>query len=54
MRRMAGMPRILAAELRRISPKQCIPTAKKARGYSCVLTFFQTRSDSTDSSLVYV
>jgi len=46
--RSAGMPRILAAELLRISPKQCIPTANKSCGYSRVLTFFQTRSDSAD------
>jgi len=40
--RSADMPRIPLAELPRISPKQCIPTAKKSCGYSRVLTFFQT------------
>jgi len=50
--RSAGMPSILAAELLRISAKQCIPTAKKSCGHSRVLTFFQTRSDSGDSCLL--
>jgi hypothetical protein len=45
---LAGTPRILAAELCRVSPKRRIPTAKKSCGYSHVLTFFQTRNDSAD------
>ena len=36
--RSAGVPRILTAEILRISP-QCIPTAEKSCDYSRVLTF---------------
>jgi hypothetical protein len=43
-------PCIPAAELLRISPKQCIPTADKSCGYSRVLTFSQTRSLASTSS----